>query len=87
MSGDKTCDRCHQDFSNGLPRPGMSKMWGVVTVKSWKITFNRLRMNSWEKAVTAMDVIGSKTYTDRELCDKCWRDVWAFIYDTTPKAA
>jgi hypothetical protein len=44
-------------------------------------------MNTWEKAVTAMDVIGSKTYTNLELCDNCWRDVWVFIYDTTPKKA
>ena len=80
-----TCDRCNLSYTKDLPAPGLSKFWGVVTFKTWRIRFNYLRMNTWEDAKTASEVIQSNTYTAIELCSECWGDVLHFINTTKPK--
>lgn len=81
----KTCDRCKEKITKDLPKPGGVKFWGTVTLKTWRLRFNRLKMNTWEKAETAMDVIQSNTYSEIELCDGCWGDVLYFITSTSTK--
>lgn len=75
----KECYRCEKPYTTDLPAPGLSKMWGSVKFKTWVIRFNFLRMNTWEKATTAADVIDTSFYTEVELCSDCWGDVLSFI--------
>lgn len=82
---DHTCDRCKLSYSKDIPKPGLSKFWGTVKYKTWQIRFNYLRMNTWENATTASEVIQSSTYSEIELCSECWSDVLHFINTTKTK--
>lgn len=73
------CDRCTADVTRSIPKPGLTSFFGAVTRCTWKIRFNYLRMNSWENAVTASDVISSSTWSEVNLCDMCWGDVLSFV--------
>jgi hypothetical protein len=79
MSHPEKCDRCGAEVTHGLPKPGLTSFFGKVTRDTWRIRFNYLRMNSWENAVTASDVIASSTWSEVTLCDSCWGDVLSFV--------
>lgn len=73
------CDRCSAKVTGELPRPGLSRFLGKVYRETWLIKFNYLRMNSWDKAVTASDVVASNLWTEVKLCGDCWGDVLSFV--------
>ncbi|CAH0233449.1 hypothetical protein SRABI26_02707 [Arthrobacter sp. Bi26] len=79
MSQPEPCHRCGVKISKDLPRPGLSRLFGKIYRETWRIKFNYLRMNSWDKAVTAHDVVASNLWTETSLCSDCWGDVLSFI--------
>lgn len=83
MSARQPCYRCGNGIEKDLPRPGLSRVFGKVYRDTWRIKFNYLRMNTWEKATTAADVVASNLWTEVNLCGNCWADVLAFINERT----
>lgn len=79
MSGGGRCDRCGTSVTKELPRPGLSRLLGKVYRDTWRIKFNYLRMNTWDKSVTAHDVVASNLWSEVSLCSDCWGDVLSFI--------
>ena len=79
MSKPEPCHRCKAQVTNDLPRPGLSRFRGKVYRETWRIRFNYLRMSSWDKAVTAHDVVASNLWSETILCSDCWGDVLSFI--------
>ena len=79
MSTREPCHRCGAGIERDLPRPGLSRIFGKVYRETWLIKFNYLRMNSWDKAVTAHDVVASNLWSEVSLCSNCWGDALSFI--------
>lgn len=79
MTATESCHRCSAKVTNELPRPGLSRVFGKVYRDTWRIKFNYLRMNSWDKAVTAHDVVASNLWSEVNLCSDCWGDVMSFV--------
>lgn len=79
MTKIKPCHRCSAKVTTELPKPGLSRITGRIERDTWRIKFNYLRMATWEKAVTAHDVIASSLVSDVELCSDCWGDVLSFV--------
>lgn len=79
MSKSEPCHRCGAKVEQGLPRPGLTSLFGKVIRETWRIRFNFVRMNSWENAVTAHDVIASSFWTEVTLCSDCWGDVMSLV--------
>lgn len=79
MSQTNPCHRCGARVEQGLPRPGLSRLFGKIYRETWLIKFNYLRMNSWDNAVTASDVVASSLWSETSLCSDCWGDVLFFI--------
>lgn len=79
MRHSEPCHRCRAEVTKELPRPGLSCFTGKVYRETWRIKFNYLRMNSWDKAVTASDVVASNLWSEVTLCSDCWGDVLSFI--------
>ena len=73
------CDRCQAEVTAGIPKPGLTSFFGAITRDTWRIRFNYLRMNSWENAVTASDVVASSSWSEVTLSDSCWGDVLSYV--------
>lgn len=85
LSAKKTnskCYRCLADIKVGLPPPGMSRFSAKVLKYTWQIRYSYVRMNTWNNAPTAADVIDTSWFTEVDLCDDCWGDVLNFICTT-----
>lgn len=81
---DTKCTRCSDTIETGMPRPGMSRFSATATRELYRLKFKYLRMNNWNDAPRASDVIKSFLITDVTLCDTCWGDVLNFIVTTKP---
>jgi hypothetical protein len=75
--------------ASGLPETswdeGGFRFSGAVTRVTWKIRFHYLKMRGWRDAPRASDVLQTSSYSEVELCDKCWGDVLNFIVTTKPE--